>query len=217
MSELTQEAEKDIALIIRECEGLQVVDERTLLLAGDWITKIVQVRKNIHEYYDEPISDAYKLHKKLIAKRSEIEDPLGNEEERLRESRQAYLKVKVAMQEKDRKAIADKTEENLKFIERQFKDQLISEQEYYDKQQAAGKILEGPTKMGEVKKYFGEVTDLRALVTAIHNCEAPLECIIPNERFINAFLQKTQGGVAIPGVEIDYKIYDRIIERKKRL
>lgn len=201
---------------ITNLQIIKVVDAETHRLAGERWKEIIAAEKEWDKYWEEDVENAHKTWKGLVAKRD-------------------ALKVSLAAKklEQTNSAKAWKMEEDRKTAELQRKAQEEARKQAQDEAMAKAAALEKEGRVEEaaavigspiqtpavvvqssVPKGFGgmtrttwsaKVTDMMALVKAVAEGKAPIQCIEANMVFLNAQARAMHEALAYPGVVAEEK------------
>lgn len=110
----THEIELQAASSVDEANRIQVTDASSYEYAGEFMKGLVAISRAIDEHHDDAIADANKLHKKLIAKKKKVSDPVTRSLIRLKSLRSDWRAEQDRLQrEADRRRLeaARKAEE----------------------------------------------------------------------------------------------------------
>ena len=189
----------------------KITDHETASFAGEIVSDIGLVRKEIAATWNPNIAKADDLHKSLIKDKRRFDDPMAVLEGGIKQE------IGVFDLEESRRREAERLRRDAE-ARKQHEDlvvQVAAEVEKTDGTAAAEAILREadniPPVVMEKQRVAGvtiravwkaEVTDLRALVKAIAEGKVPLAAIEVNLSFLNKQAGSLKGEMAYPGVRV---------------
>lgn len=205
---LPETPEQDVAeralSVPEKAQGIIVVDNETYGQAGEVLTVIKVLRKEINAAFDPIISKAHAAHKEAVAQKKKAEAPLVEAE--------AYIKPQIAgyLKEQERKRQEEEARLRLEAKKKADEDKLkaaLAAEKAGDNEEAEA-IISDPTPVPPVvlvkstpklegvsvkKIYKFRITDPN---------KVPRMYMMPDEKTIGAVVRSTKGAVQITGVEI---------------
>ena len=207
MDALTQEA-RDItarALTIpEEAKALRIVDVMTYVRAGEVLTAIKDLRKQIDAAFDPIIQKAHAAHKEAISQKKKAEAPLVEAEGIIKPQIAAY----EAEQERIRRAEEARIRAELAKAEEEARLQAAIEAEAAGNKQEAEELLEEPVQVAPVvlpkatPKLEGVYTREDWDFVIEDESKIPRQFLQPNLVAIRGFVKSLKGNANIPGVKV---------------
>jgi len=205
--------EKDGMLLVQQAEELRVVDSETFQQAGVFVRRVTAGIKVAHELMDPICDSAHTAHKVAVAQLKKLVEPFDTakrivgvqtsawdqrERERVQQAQQAAEAERRRLEDDERLRTATRLEAQ-------------------GKSAAAEAALTAPVQVPvftppvrQVEKAEGlsfrdnwkaEVTDLLALVQAVADGKASLNCLEPNMVTLNGLARALKAQMRVPGVE----------------
>lgn len=203
VAEVADVLKTEIDTFCLERNSLEITTDADLATAENWLKDCYEREKKINAHCDDDISNAYQLHKSLVAKKKAYLQPVLDLMTKLKFSVGVWLRKK----EQERQAAIRAQEEAARKAEEDRR--LVAAQEMQDQGEAdvAEEILTAPiapvikapppapkaasVQMVKVWKY--EITDAAKL---------PREYLTPDETKIGRMVKASSGTLVIPGVRI---------------
>jgi len=209
-SEDIQKAQKYVETFV-DTNTIQVVTDQTGYNEANEILKMIKLRiKQIKERFEPPkkrakqvYDDWNQLLKDLIEPFQKLEDDIKGkmkqflieQQERERKAREEALKKEEEKRLRDAKALEEAGQQKKA-------DEILDKRITVSKKDIP-EMNKGGTYT--VTTYSAEVTDLIQLVNAICRNEVSIECVLPNQPYLNQLARQKRDSFKIPGVKLDIK------------
>jgi hypothetical protein len=171
------------------------------LLEPEWkgIFKKYKDKKAIMDGFCNPLAGVEtKKKNEMIAYERKMEQiRKAAAEKAQREAEEKAREERERLEREAEEAAAAGNEEE--FAEKAAQAEEISAQDYAPVQKPSYMPPKG-TSIRE--KWVAEVTDIRALVKAVHEGKAPINCLIPNQVYLSQRARSDKGILKIPGVRV---------------
>lgn len=204
--------QKEIQSVVQQSQGIIIVSNETYIQAGEQRQVIKGLLKRIDDLMDPVVKAAHEAHKVAVNQKKSVAQPLMDADLLLMRSR---LKWEG---EVERKRIAEENRLRQEAEERERDRQLAEAARLAESGDvaAASELLDEPLEIKEVVKvesslpsmagfsgrttWRAEVVDLKALVKAVAEGRAPIECLEANQVFLNRQATAFRGALQIDGV-----------------
>lgn len=197
-NEMVVKFESQKSDLVSQANGLEIKSEVDNLKATSLLAVIKKARKTIDETFKPMLDSAKATMNTIKQERGKFIDPLEEAEESLRERMSRFL----IAEEKRRAELQKKAD--AKF------------QKSAEKAEAKGTpITVAPVIIAPIqtaqgasisKRWFAEVTDLKALCRAVADGHLPIEYVQPNMVVLNKVAVALKEGFVVPGVKSNYTI-----------
>ena len=205
----------EYAQVILEAQKITVVDSPEAFEKANSLGRILQAGTKDAETFFKPIKqqiDGFKA--PVLAHEKEFANPLDAEKRRLGSLITAYNQEQERIRQEQERAAREDAER----AAREEQLQRAIELESAGEPEAAEAVLEEPIMApvviqqeapvrvaGQVGKvtYSATVTDFKALLKAVVEGRAPLQCVVADESFLNGKARLEKDGFSVPGVKLN--------------
>jgi dihydroxyacetone kinase-like predicted kinase len=201
--------EKRAANALEYVRELEIKDDLTLQTGNKVLVRIGEIRKEITDFFAEPIKKAHEAHKAILAKKKEAESPLIEAEGILKPKIRVYvIEQQRIKEEAERKAREEEerkkreTEEAMaKAVELENQGKVkealdaLDEAEKLEETKLAVDIPQGPTMTGVHTRTYWKWRIVDAT-------KIPRMYLMLDQAAINEEVRRFKGDANIPGIEV---------------
>jgi hypothetical protein len=195
-----------------QAREIEITDAVTYARAGEALKTIKDLRAQIEDTFGPVVRKAFEAHREAVAQRKKVEAPLIEAENILKPRINRYL------EEEERKRRAEEARLQAA-AQKQLEDEQLAEAEYYEQAgdtEAAEEVLAETRAPAPVmvpaskprvqgitrrKTWSAQVTDIRALIRAVADGKAPINCLKADMVFLNQQARSMKGTLNWPGVK----------------
>lgn len=211
MSELTEVNVKEKALSVEEqAKAVQVTNNVEYETAAEMLKSIKSAKKQVNDYWEEPIKKANEAHKALTSKRKEMTDICDAAEKILKRKMITYSqKIEAERRAAEEEARKKAQEEADKLIEQAAKSEEQGDTMTANVQMAQAEMVTQITPKIEVQKpkVAGISTRTKTVVKIIDDKQVPAYfngfCIRTVDEKAILALHKLNPGLEIPGIKFE--------------
>lgn len=198
-----QEVAERALSVPEKAQAIVVVDNETYGQAGEVLTVIKGLRKEINAAFDPIISKANAAHKEAVAQKKKADAPLIEAE--------AYIKPQIAgyLREQERKRQEEEARLRLEVKKKADEDKMaaaLAAEEAGDNEEAEAIISDpapaAPVVLASTTPKLADVsvkTIWKFRITDVN--KIPRQYMMPNEQAIGSVVRSTKGAIQITGIE----------------
>lgn len=173
-----KDLKSEIKKVKEEYGTLQVIDNETYEAAAEKVKELSIIKKNVKDYWKEPIANAYSVHKSLKAKENEMVKPLDNEITYCKNQMSDYILI----QESEKKRL----EETIESEENEFGVAPIIQSD-----------VSSVNGISYTSNYQLDQIDIDLLPKTLNG----IQLVIADESAIKNLIKSAKGNIEIPGVK----------------
>ena len=174
-----KDLKSEIKKVKEEYGTLQVVDNETYEIAAKKVKELSIIKKNVKDYWKEPIANAYSVHKSLKAKENEMVKPLDSEITYCKSQMSDYILI----QESEKKRLEEEYIEN------------------EDNEFGVAPIIQSDISnvngISYSSNYQLDQIDINLLPKTLNG----IQLVIADESAIKNLIKSAKGNIEIPGVK----------------
>jgi hypothetical protein len=220
-AELQTQATGEVSPVVEQAFSVEVVDQGSAQLAADMLTQIKAARSTVTGIFGDPKRKAWDAHKSIVAAEKEVLAPLDEADKWLRDQTAQYyrrLEEQANEERRIREAAARaqaEAEKQARMMEAASNGDVAKVRDidrtptaaFVDPELLADDEPDPDVEGLSVRRTWDvEVTDIKALATAVGAGSATASFLRPDLAKIRSYVRATDGAATIPGVKITRKI-----------
>ncbi len=197
--------------LVENAKSLTIVDDATYTRAGEILTLVAGLRKEITAFFSPLKSKAAAAHKAICDAEKQKLAPVAEAESAVKRALVSY----ESEQERKRRELEAKLREEARKAEQEARALEAAQLKEQGEVELAERVLEAPSVAPTVvlpkstprvagvsfrEVWSAEVTDLVALCRAIADGTQPASLVEPNTTALNGLARSLKGAMAVPGV-----------------
>lgn len=174
-----KELQKTIEKVEEDYGKLQVVDSESYNLTALKVKDLSKIKKNVKDYWKEPIANAYKTHKTLKAKENEMTKPLEKAISYCKNQMSDYILI----QENEKKRLEEENQANI-------------DDEFGAAPMVQSDIPE-TSGISFTSTYKIDSVDINKIPKTLNG----IQLLIADESAIKTLIKLSKGAIDIPGIK----------------